>query len=127
MHKGSCLCGVVHFAVEGELAPPEACYCTQCRKQSGHIWAATDIPRERLRLEGGQHLTWFRSSAGARRGFCSQCGSFLFWEAIDGDRIEIAMGAFDPPTGVRLAAHIFVAEQGDYYRIADRLPQRQRD
>jgi hypothetical protein len=33
------------------------------------------------------------------------------------------MGAFDAPTGTRLAMHIFVAEKGDYYDIADGLPQ----
>ena len=33
------------------------------------------------------------------------------------------MGAFDAPTGTRLAKHIFVADQGDYYDIKDGLPQ----
>jgi hypothetical protein len=33
------------------------------------------------------------------------------------------MGAFDSPTGTRVATHIFVAEKGDYYDIADGLPQ----
>ena len=59
-----------------------------------------------------------------RRGFCSTCGSFLFWEPIGRDTIAIAMGAFDRPTGTRLARHIFVADKGDYYDIADGLPQR---
>jgi hypothetical protein len=36
------------------------------------------------------------------------------------------MGAFDQPTGTRLGKHIFVAEKGDYYDIADGLPQNQR-
>ena len=29
------------------------------------------------------------------------------------------MGAFDTPTGTRLAQHIFVADKGDYYDITD--------
>jgi hypothetical protein len=33
------------------------------------------------------------------------------------------MGAFNQPTGTRLAKHIFVTDKGDYYDIADRLPQ----
>jgi hypothetical protein len=36
------------------------------------------------------------------------------------------MGALDTPTGTRLAIHIFVAEKGDYYDIADGLPQNSR-
>ena len=39
--------------------------------------------------------------------------------------MSVAMGAFDKPTGTRLAIHIFVADKGDYYDIADGLPQNQ--
>jgi hypothetical protein len=35
------------------------------------------------------------------------------------------MGAFDGPTGTRLAKHIFVRDKGDYYDIDDGLPQAQ--
>jgi hypothetical protein len=35
------------------------------------------------------------------------------------------MGAFDGPTGTKLSMHIFVADKGDYYDIADGLPQNQ--
>ena len=37
MLTGSCLCGAVKFTVEGELKPPDACHCTQCRKTSGSL------------------------------------------------------------------------------------------
>ena len=68
-------------------------------------------------------MTWFQSSERVRRGFCSVCGSSLFWDPVGRDRIAIAMGAFDPPTDTHLGIHIFVAEKGDYYDIADGLPQ----
>lgn len=123
MHTGSCLCGAVRFEVEGELAPPDACHCSQCRKQSGHFWASTDIDKSALSLHGAENVTWFQSSAKVRRGFCSVCGSFLFWEPISRDTIAVAMGAFDVPTGTTLARHIFVADKGDYYDIADGLPR----
>jgi hypothetical protein len=35
------------------------------------------------------------------------------------------MGAFDRPTDTKLRIHIFVADKGDYYDIADGLPQNQ--
>ena len=126
MHKGSCLCGAVRFEVAGELTPPDACHCAQCRRQSGHFWASTDVPRAAVTLEGGDGVTWFRASEKVRRGFCATCGSFLFWEPIGRDTIAIAMGAFEAPTGTRLARHIFVADKGDYYDIADGLPQNPR-
>ena len=50
MHKGSCLCGAVRFEVEGELPPPDACHCAQCRKHSGHFFATG------LKFEVKSHL-----------------------------------------------------------------------
>lgn len=69
------------------------------------------------------NVTWFRSSERVRRGFCSTCGSSLFWDPIHKDTIAIAMGAFDSPTDTKLAMHIYAAEKGDYYDIGDGLPQ----
>jgi hypothetical protein len=123
MHRGSCLCGAVRFDVSAPLHRPDACHCTMCRKQSGHYWASTDVLRTDLTLHGADHLTWFQSSAHVRRGFCSTCGAALFWDAVRRDRIAIAMGAFDAPTQTTLDKHIFVADKGDYYEIADGLPQ----
>ena len=126
MHKGSCLCGAVCFTVEDQLPPPDACHCTACRKQTGHFLASTDVPKSALSVEGAEHVTWFRSSEKVRRGFCSICGSTLFWEPLFRDWIGVAMGAFDGPTATHLGIHIFVSEKGDYYDIADGLPQNAR-
>jgi len=127
MHEGSCLCGAVTFEVEGALAAPDACHCTQCRKWTGHYLASTDVPRKKLKIiSGADCLHWFQSSEKVRRGFCSRCGASLFFDPLDQakhDWIGIAMGAFDTPTGTRLALHIFVAEKGDYYTLCDDLPQ----
>lgn len=32
-------------------------------------------------------------------------------------------GAFDKPTGFKMACHIFCADKGDYYEIDDGAPQ----
>jgi hypothetical protein len=126
MHKGSCLCGAVRFEIAGALKPPDGCHCTQCRKTSGHYFVSTDIPKADVTIHGAEHVTWFRSSEKVRRGFCSTCGSSLFWDPIHRDWIGIAMGAFDGSTDVKIAVHIFVAEKGDYYDIADGVPQYER-
>jgi hypothetical protein len=125
MHKGSCLCGAVRFDVEGELAPPDACHCTICRKVSGHYFASTDVPRSAVTIHGADNVTWYRSSEKVRRGFCKTCGAQLFFDPIYRDWTGVAMGAFEKPTGTRLAIHIFVADKGDYYDIADGLPQKE--
>jgi hypothetical protein len=126
MHKGSCLCGAVRLEVEGELKAPDACHCTQCRHVSGHYFVSTDLPRSALTVHGADKVTWYRSSEKVRRGFCSICGSALFWDPVYKDVIAVAMGALDTPTGTHLKMHIFVSEKGDYYEITDGLPQNQR-
>ena len=126
LHTGSCLCGAVRFEVTGPLPAPDACHCTKCRKWSGHVWASADVPRDALTIHGAERVTWFTSSEKVRRGFCSACGSSLFFDPIfKKEWIGVAMGAFDAPTDVKLAVHIFVADKGDYYDIADGVPQNQ--
>lgn len=117
MKKGSCLCGAVAYQVSGELRPSIACHCTQCRKTSGHYWSATQVPTDNLNITNSGELKWFRSSDSARRGFCTECGSSMFWE-LDGEgTTSIASGTLDGPTGLQTDKHIFVADKGDYYEI----------
>ena len=68
---------------------------------------------------GEEKVSWYQSSEKARRGFCSTCGSSLFWDPLFRDWIGIAMGSFDGSTGTRLHVHIYVADKGDYHAIAD--------
>jgi len=113
----------VTFEVSSDLPPPDACHCRQCRKQSGHYFASTDVAKSALTVHGADRVTWYQSSEKVRRGFCATCGSSLFWDPIHRDFIGVAMGAFDTPTATHLRIHIFVADKGDYYDIADGLPQ----
>ena len=124
--KGSCLCRAVTFDVEGELEhQPEACHCTQCRKQSSHFFAAVNVRRSALTLRGEDKVTWYQSSDEVQRGFCSVCGSPLFWKPMRAgyEYTAVAMGTFDSATGTRLAKHTFVGDKGDYYDIDDGAPQ----
>ena len=124
MHTGSCLCGAVRVEVQGDLHTPDACHCSQCRRWSGHIWASTDVPRDRLTLHGEDQIRWFQSSDKVRRGFCGTCGSVMFWDPPARASLAVAMGLFDRPTDTRLGVHIFTADKGDYYRIdGDDTPQ----
>ena len=78
-HQGSCLCGAIRLEITGPLGAPDACHCAQCRKQSGHFWASTDVPRDALTVHGAERVSWYQSSEKVRRGFCGACGSVLFW------------------------------------------------
>ena len=120
---GGCLCGAVRYEVRGALREIIACHCTQCRRMSGHFISATATRRANLEIVGKSALQWFRASPEAERGFCATCGSTLFWQRDDADYTSIFAGSLDSPTGLHLAAHIFVGDKGDYYEIADGLPR----
>ncbi len=92
-----------------------ACHCRQCRKTSGHYWAASSVPMNRFHLIRDQSLVWFRSSLLARRGHCGTCGASLLWKPDAEDSISFAAGALDGATGLALGRHIFVDDRGDYY------------
>ena len=119
--QGSCACGTVRFRVEGTPVGVSVCHCGQCRKMSGHAWSSAYLPQSDIRIDGP--VKWVALSPTARRGICPDCGAFLFWKAHDEDTMSFALGALDGPTGLRLEKHIFTAEKGDYYDIADGLPQ----
>ncbi|MFK5980985.1 MAG: GFA family protein [Rhizobiaceae bacterium] len=123
MKSGSCICGKVSYQVKEPLRPITACHCTQCRKQSGHFFAATAAHNEDLSIQGEENLTWFNASEDAERGFCKTCGSTLFWRHSDESFTSILAGSLDGETGLKIAKHIFVADKGDYYDILDDAPQ----
>lgn len=124
MLTGKCLCERVAFTVDGPLGRSTACHCGQCRKQSGHHWASSSAKEADIAVTG--EVTWYEASPAAKRGFCATCGTFLFWKAHDEDTMSFSLGVLDAPTGLSLQSHIFVADKGDYYDIADGLPQHER-
>lgn len=126
IHAGGCLCGAVRFRTAGPLRGVVYCHCSQCRRQTGHFYAATNVAEADLEIEGTERLTWYRASDFARRGFCATCGSALFWKRDGAEDISVMAGTFDKPSGLRGEVHIFVADKGDYYDIADDLPQFER-
>lgn len=120
--SGSCLCGAVTYTAHGAAGAPAACHCTQCRKQSGHVWASSYVPDGTLEIRG--EVRWYQSSQKAQRGFCPTCGSALFWNHEDDPFICFSTGSIDGPTGLTLRGHIHTKTKGDYYEINPNAPQR---
>ena len=121
-YTGHCLCGALKYEIHGPLAEPHACHCGMCQRQSGNFTVATEANRSDFTITQGDTLKWYRSSDFAKRGFCSGCGSALFWDD-GGDQISLNAGSLDQPTGLKLGGHIFVDDKPDYYEIEDGLPQ----
>ena len=120
---GSCLCGSVRFRLRGPLHDVVICHCAFCRRATTHVGAYTACAVSDLEIESTRTLRWYRASPRARRGFCSKCGSQLFWEPTPATHISISAGSLNPPTGLKIEAHLCAAQKGDYYEITDRLPQ----
>ena len=120
MLTGSCNCKAVTFTVEPNDRTA-ACHCGQCRKQSGHYWASGSAPVTAFDISGD--VRWYAASDTAQRGFCPTCGCFLFWKHNDEDEMSFSLGVIDGPTGLTLSRHIFTRWKGDYYDLADGVPQ----
>ena len=116
-HYGRCLCGAVTFKIKGELRQVLVCHCSQCRRSSGHQWAATAAPVEAIEIDCQNTLSWYRSSSKAKRGFCRRCGSSLFWQLDGSTSLSIAAGSLDLPTGLSTQEHIYFENASDYYSV----------
>jgi hypothetical protein len=122
MATGRCLCGAVRYEVRGPLRDVLICHCEECRRWHGHASAFTAARREDLAVDDERALRWIdspASDANARRGFCGECGSSLFWDAPGRETISIAAGTLDGATGSRVAGHIYVSQRPDYYELPD--------
>ena len=119
---GRCLCGAVTFEVRGPLRDVVLCHCVECRRWTGSVGAFAATLVEDLVIGETGALRWIdspESARGARRGFCSSCGSSLFWQAAGGERVSIAAGTLDEPTRLRVAAHIYTHQAGDWDELPD--------
>jgi hypothetical protein len=119
---GRCLCGAVAYEVRGPVRDVVICHCSECRRWTGHVGAFAAASRDNLVLVEGRGLRWAPSpdsDRGARRGFCAECGTGLFWEPADTGTVSIAAGTIDAPTGLRVSGHWYTHQAGDYYEIPD--------
>lgn len=137
-HRGSCLCGAVHYRVDGDFERVTHCHCSMCRKTHGAAFATYATVAERqLRIDSRADdgradtscnagtLRWYRSSASVERGFCSGCGASLFWrDAVhEPGRVAFSLGTLDTPLAPGEQRHIHVDAKADWYRIEDHWPQ----
>lgn len=116
---GSCLCGGVRYEINGEARPVANCFCSQCRKTSGHYVAATQVAEADLHLVSETTLRWYESSPGVTRGFCQQCGGNVFWTKQSEPFTSVFAGTLDTPTGLHTGKNIYVEDASDYHEIPD--------
>jgi hypothetical protein len=101
-HLGSCHCGRIAYAVEGDIDQAMECNCSICRRKGYLLWF---VPREKLVLstpESGATTYTFHKKQ-IRHQFCPTCGCAPFGLGTDASGKEMAAINVRCLDGVELA------------------------
>ena len=94
---GGCQCGAVRYRASALTDNAHICHCRMCQKAVGNFFAAlVGAPKEAVEWTRGRPSV-FLSSGHVERGFCSACGTPLFYNDVDGPRITLTIGSLDHP------------------------------
>jgi len=120
--KGKCLCGAVEIQVHAP-ASVGTCNCSICRRWCGGPMFAVHAEGQPV-IKGEAAITRYPSSDFAERGFCSQCGSNLFYHLKPGQfsaegEYMLAAGILDLPDDMSFDSEIYVDSQPSWYRFDD--------
>jgi len=123
--EGGCFCSAVRFAIELPSKWCAHCHCSMCRRihGAGYVtWVGVDSSRFRLLADG--RLRWYESSPGARRGFCTTCGSSMLFESIRwSGETHVALACLDEAIDRRPEAHAFYEAHVDWMPVDESLPK----
>ena len=119
----NCLCGGIKFKTKGHHRDIHNCHCIQCMKTHGHHAAYTAVKLDNIKFYKKKTLKWFKSSKGAKRGFCNKCGASMFFKSIGSKEMHISAGMFNRPVKLKTEMNIFVKNKLEYYKLDNRLPK----
>lgn len=95
--SGGCQCGEVRYHATQMLDNAHICHCRMCQKAAGNVFMPlVAAPREALHWTRGRPAVW-RSSEHVERGFCANCGTPLFYNGLNSNRINLTIGSLDHP------------------------------
>lgn len=114
---GRCLCGKVTFEAEEVESHHHACHCSMCRRWSGG-GPFFGVTARGVTFKGGEHLARYASSEWAERGFCTTCGSSLFYFLKPSQTYTLSVGTFDAPSQFVLTREIFIDQKPPGYALA---------
>ena len=107
---GGCLCQSVTYRLPEEVAPVLHCHCENCRRLTGNFIAAIRVQNVDLDVSEGGQLRWHELGY-AKYGFCSGCGSTMFYVAADDPgRTSVTVGTLDDSRDLVLGAVWFADE-----------------
>lgn len=116
--KGNCLCGTVEIRTGSMATEVGACHCSMCRKWAGGPLLAVDCKSE-ISISGEDNISTYRSSEWAERGFCSKCGTHLFYKLIQNNQYIVPVGLFDTDIKLHFDHQVFIDEKPEYYSFSN--------
>ncbi len=119
---GSCLCKSVQYEVTVESNKVHVCHCGICQKWHGGPALAISCKPD-WNIDGESNLTWYKSSEHGQRGFCSKCGTNLFFKAPTAGYYGVTAGTLDNQKDLEIETHIFIDKKPSYYDFTDKAPR----
>lgn len=121
--SGRCLCGGVSYRIDVPIHRVLHCHCSNCRRISGNFVAASRCATSDLQIDDpGDRLRWVDVEF-ASYGFCSRCGSTLFFRAVESQEVtSVMVGTLDDATGLALGEVWFAGEAQPHNTMPDDVP-----
>ena len=116
---GQCLCGEVKLNATKASNKLHACHCGMCRRWGGGPVMAVDCETE-VEIQGKENIATFGSSEWAERGFCTKCGTHLFYRLKESGQYIVPIGLLDGLEEVDFEGQLFVEEKPEYYDFSNK-------
>jgi hypothetical protein len=118
---GGCLCGAIRDEAKVTTSENWYCHCRMCQKATVSVVSTSAIvPKSRLQIIKGDPK-FYRSSQYTDRGFCSDCGSPMFFRPTNEDWISILSGTLDDPELAPPEGHYGVESWISWLKVEDDL------
>jgi hypothetical protein len=125
-YRGECLCGEVRFCARGPTLFCAHCHCRFCRHAHGAgVVTWFGVTESQFEIEAGENaLKWYQSSQQSRRGFCSSCGTTMFFmSSVCPGEVHIALACMSDAVDQEPKAHVFYDHHVEWLKTADDLPR----
>lgn len=109
------MCGAVRVEATTSDATLSACHCEMCRQHTSSMFVSISADQPSVKVSGPAKS--FRSSDWAERGFCSECGSTLWYGTVHDGARHLAAGLFANAGGANLTLEYFADQCPNGYRL----------